>query len=243
MKRYKHAKKVLSFYKNTFGYREPFQVLVDGTFCQAALKGKIYIKEQLPKYFGSSVQLVTTRCIAEEIRSLGQDFYGASLVAQRFSHRNCGHTKKCVNATECVLSMIGENNSSHFVVASQDKDVQEKLRLIPGVALVHIVRNTIVLESPSEESHSKADELVESVTDLTHHEKTVVEALDKEIEQHEVQKRKRKKPHGPNPLSVKKKAKSHAPVLTAKTSSKNQRRRARQKKLKVIKHLSTTVKV
>ena len=30
---------------------------VDGTFCQAALKGKIYIKEQLPKYFGSSVQL------------------------------------------------------------------------------------------------------------------------------------------------------------------------------------------
>ena len=65
-------------------------------------------------------------------------------------------------------------------------------------------------------------QLVESVTDLTHHEKTVVEALDKEIEQHEVRKRKRKKPHGPNPLSVKKKAKSHAPVLTAKTSSKNQ---------------------
>ena len=27
VKRYKHAKKVLSFYKNTFGFREPFQVL------------------------------------------------------------------------------------------------------------------------------------------------------------------------------------------------------------------------
>ena len=30
---------------------------VDGTFCQAALQGKIQIKEQLPKYFGGSVQL------------------------------------------------------------------------------------------------------------------------------------------------------------------------------------------
>lgn len=30
---------------------------VDGTFCQAALKGKIQIKEQLPKYLGGRVQL------------------------------------------------------------------------------------------------------------------------------------------------------------------------------------------
>ena len=30
---------------------------VDGTFSQAALKGKIQLKEQLPKYFGGEVQL------------------------------------------------------------------------------------------------------------------------------------------------------------------------------------------
>ena len=32
-------------------------LVVDGTFCQAALKAKIYIKEQLPKYLDTSVQL------------------------------------------------------------------------------------------------------------------------------------------------------------------------------------------
>ena len=32
-------------------------ITVDGTFCQAALRGKIHIKDQLPKYIGSSVQL------------------------------------------------------------------------------------------------------------------------------------------------------------------------------------------
>ena len=31
--------------------------IVDGTFCQAALKGKIQLREQLPKYLGGEVQL------------------------------------------------------------------------------------------------------------------------------------------------------------------------------------------
>lgn len=30
---------------------------VDGTFSQAALKGKIQLKEQLPKYFGGEIKL------------------------------------------------------------------------------------------------------------------------------------------------------------------------------------------
>lgn len=34
---------------------------VDGTFSNAALQGKIQIKEQLPKYLGGGVQLGETR--------------------------------------------------------------------------------------------------------------------------------------------------------------------------------------
>lgn len=61
IKRQKHAKKTISFYKYNFGFREPFQILIDGTFCQAALKNKIQIKEQLPKYFMGEVQFCTTK--------------------------------------------------------------------------------------------------------------------------------------------------------------------------------------
>ena len=65
--------------------------------------------------------------------------------------------------------------------------------------------------------------MLQSVTDLTEHEKAVVGALDKELDLPEVRKRKRKKPQGPNPLSVKKKAKKvHAPILTSHSQSKNQ---------------------
>lgn len=61
IKRQKQAKKTISFYKHCFNLREPFQVLIDGTFCQAALKNKIQIKEQLPKYLMGEVQLCTTK--------------------------------------------------------------------------------------------------------------------------------------------------------------------------------------
>lgn len=62
--RQKHAKKNMGFYKHNFQFREPFQVLVDGTFCHAALRNKIQIREQLPGYLGGATQLCTTRYCA-----------------------------------------------------------------------------------------------------------------------------------------------------------------------------------
>lgn len=38
IQRYKKAHKTLTFYKHNFGFREPFQILIDATFCQAALQ-------------------------------------------------------------------------------------------------------------------------------------------------------------------------------------------------------------
>lgn len=40
--RYKKAQKTLSFYRNNFGFREPYQILIDATFCQTALIVRIF---------------------------------------------------------------------------------------------------------------------------------------------------------------------------------------------------------
>lgn len=40
IKRYKKVNRYLNFYINNFGFRQPYQILVDGTFCLAALKVK-----------------------------------------------------------------------------------------------------------------------------------------------------------------------------------------------------------
>ena len=59
--RQKHAKKHLGFFRNNFGVRKPYQILLDGTFCQAALRGRIQLREQLPRYLMGETQLCTTR--------------------------------------------------------------------------------------------------------------------------------------------------------------------------------------
>ncbi len=73
IKRQKHVRKVLMFYKSHYGIDVPLRALMDGTFCKAALKFKVNIAEQLPKYFDSEVKLYTTPCVLAECEALGKE--------------------------------------------------------------------------------------------------------------------------------------------------------------------------
>ena len=232
IRRYKHARRVLSLYRNTFGFHEPYQVLVDGTFCQAALAGKIQLKEQLPKYLGGSIQLVTTRCIVKETEELEAELKGAILILKRFSQRNCGHKRERKSAVDCLLSLIGESNEHHYIVATQDEDLQTSASAIPGAPLLHIIRNTIVLKNPSEDTKEKVEEIVRQQTDLTPHETAVLEELDSKLIREEVKRRKRKRPGGPNPLSIKKRKRLEAPVLGSTRNVRRNRKRRERERLK-----------
>lgn len=74
IKRLKNKDLRLKFYVNNFGFRKPFQVMVDGTFCYEALKSKLNIRDQIPKYFDNDVKLLTTPCIINETERLGKQF-------------------------------------------------------------------------------------------------------------------------------------------------------------------------
>lgn len=41
IRRYKKVNKNINFYVNNFGFRQPYQILIDGTFCYAALNVSI----------------------------------------------------------------------------------------------------------------------------------------------------------------------------------------------------------
>ncbi|XP_029447780.1 rRNA-processing protein UTP23 homolog [Rhinatrema bivittatum] len=228
IRRQKQAKKTLSFYKYNFGFRPPLQVLVDGTFCQAALSNKIQIKEQLPKYLMGDVHLCTTGCVLKELESLGKELYGAKLIAQRFQVRNCSHVKNPVGGSACLFSMIGESNLHHYFIATQDQALAGKVKKKAGVPLMFIIQNTIVLDKPSPRSMAfvqtaQADQLVP----IQH--RTNIEHLKEEqgITKDELRGKKRKRTSGPNPLScLKKKKKGDAPPL-ATAAKKRQRKRKR----------------
>ena len=61
IKRRKQAKRILKTYQSNFGFKEPFSVLVDGTFAKNALDNKVQMDEQLNNYFGAKVKLLTTK--------------------------------------------------------------------------------------------------------------------------------------------------------------------------------------
>ncbi|XP_026144375.1 rRNA-processing protein UTP23 homolog [Carassius auratus] len=233
IKRQKHAKKTISFYKYNFCFREPFQILIDGTFCQAALKNKIQIKEQLPKYLMGEVQFCTTNCALKELETLAKDLYGAKLILQRFQIRKCKHVKDPVPASECLLSMLGETNPHHYFIATQDQELTKALKKIPGVPLLYIILNTMVLDKPSERSlkHVQAVQLGELVSPSQQSSIKALkekEGLSKDSNDRRGKKRKRKSSN-PNPLSCLKKKKKPMPQQPKKTDGEK-KKRSRQRK-------------
>lgn len=238
IKRQKQAKKTLSFYKYNFGLREPFQVLLDGTFCQAALSNKIQIKEQLPKYLMGEVQLCTSSCALKELDTLGKQLFGAKLILQRFQVRRCQHVQNPVPASECLLSLLGDANPHHYFVATQDYTLTSRLKKIPGVPLLYIILNTMVLDKPGPASLERVQavqqgELVspgqqQSLRGLKEQQGIAAAAAAGETRG---RKRKRKQSN-PNPLScLKKKKKKGVPTPPRrKTEEGEKKKRSRHKK-------------
>ncbi|XP_057296768.1 rRNA-processing protein UTP23 homolog isoform X2 [Hydractinia symbiolongicarpus] len=230
VKRLKHCKKLVAFYKTTFGFHEPYQILIDLTFCQFALMYKINIKEQIPKYIEGESQLFTTKCILDEGKLLGPQLHGAHLVCKQFKLRKCTHNEP-VSAQECIQSMIGEDNNHHLFVASQDNELRNVLRKIPGVPLLHIHYNTLVLEKPSKFTKREAQQIDSSKTSTSEYEKSCIKRLKqmKSIEEPKEWRRKNRKMKGVNPLAMKKKKKKMSNIVDEATDQARKRHRRRKK--------------
>ncbi|NXX66011.1 UTP23 protein, partial [Spizella passerina] len=228
--RQKHAKKIMGFYKNNFQFREPFQVLLDGTFCQAALRNKIQIREQLPGYLGGAAQLCTTRCVIKELESLGKALYGAKLIAQRFQVRSCSHHKNPVSGSTCLLSMIEDGNPHHFFIATQDQELSNKVKRKPGIPLLFIIQNTMVLDKPSPKSLAFVQKLQTNQLVPEYQKQSIVELKEKEglVKQEGEKRRKRKRAGGPNPLSCLKKKKKKTQEGQEPSAEKKKRRKRKR---------------
>lgn len=173
-------------------------------------------------------QLCTTRCVLKELETLGKDLYGAKLIAQKCQVRNCPHFKNAVSGSECLLAMIEEGNPHHYFVATQDQNLSVKVKKKPGVPLMFIIQNTIVLDKPSAKTIAYV-KAIESGQLVSVHEKQSIRQLKEEqglVKNPEQRRRKkRKKTGGPNPLSCLKKRKKqmtqHHLLLKRKKKEKN----------------------
>ncbi|XP_067677735.1 rRNA-processing protein UTP23 homolog [Haliotis asinina] len=232
VKRGKHARRILTFYKGNFGFESPYKILVDGTFCKAALSFKVNIAEQVPKYFDSEVKLLTSACVMAECELFGSVLYGPLKVLRQYEVAKCGH-KNPVPASHCLKSLIRKRNKQKYMLATQDPDLTEVSRTKPGIPLLYIAHNTVTIETPSEASKEKAANAMADKLGPTEYEHNVLKKLKlDEFGEQEMAKRK-KKIKGPNPLSCK--SKQHKPSL--QTPIKEKKKRRKRKRIKVAEHI------
>lgn len=167
-----------------------------------------------------------------ETESLGPKVFGALLILKQYSIHKCGHERSPIPGADCLLSMVGKKNKKHYIIATQDHDLQKKLRFVPGVPLLYLHQKAPVLEQPTEASLAFANSKVSSLTET---EQQTLEKLKSKygIAQEEIKPKKKKK--GPNPLSCLKKKK--VKVNQNKIVKTDMENKPKRKKVRIPKHV------
>lgn len=233
--RQKKISKILNFYINNFGFHSPFQILIDGTYCYAALKNQHNIQEVLPKYFQSELKLLTTPCVVVETEKLGSKVIGAAIILKQFAIHKCVHGGNYVSGSKCIQAMIKEMNKNRYVIATQDRELQDYIRnQAIGVPLLYLHQKTPVLENPSDRTveHTKINKTQRF--QLNKNEESLLTQLKVKngIQPHEngPNNRKKRRKGGPNPLSCKKKKKVLNDKEIVKNNSDNKIKKNRKRK-------------
>ncbi|XVE84252.1 hypothetical protein DITRI_Ditri16bG0155800 [Diplodiscus trichospermus] len=148
-KRQKRHRRTVRFFSVCFGFRQPFKVLCDGTFIHHLLHNDLIPADKaLSNCLSASVKLFTTSCVLAELKKLGASQSASFQAARKLAIARCDHEKR-VTADACISEVIGEHNSEHFFVATQDVDLRKKLQKVPNVPLIFGLRNALFLEPPS----------------------------------------------------------------------------------------------
>ncbi|KAG8929908.1 hypothetical protein FRC02_004885 [Tulasnella sp. 418] len=202
-KRAKSYKKLMAMYHSTFGFRTPYQVLVDSSFCLDGARAGLLKLEAATKLINGVLQgnckLMITQCCITELYKGGPSQQPTVDLAKTFERRKCNHVEP-IAGDDCILAIVGAANKHRYVIATQSDNLRNKLRGIPATPIVHINRSVLVLEPPSEATKSRKAEIEEA--DLH---ASASEVLSNPTTKEQPTQPKRRGPKGPNPLSVKKK--------------------------------------
>lgn len=215
---------MLHQYELNFGFREPYQVLLDSSILQDAYKFKIDLVGRLEKVLGAKVKPLITQCDMRHLYDAKPKNETLILQAKEYERRRCGHheLEEPLSTLECLTSVVdpkGSGSNKHrYVVASNEKEVRAKMRRIPGVPLIYISKSVVLMEpmTSATEEHREREEKSKFKLGLKGARKPDAgekrkrededEKDDKSIAtEAQVAKKKRKGPKQPNPLSMKKK--------------------------------------
>ncbi|KAH8657424.1 Fcf1-domain-containing protein [Tricladium varicosporioides] len=219
-KRSKQYKKLMQQYGLTYGFREPYQILLDAEIIKDADRFKMDL-------------IVITQCSMRHLYASASEPGVSYLIdkAKTYERRRCGHRPEDyptpLTAKDCLASVVDPKGSKHnkncYVVASQDLDVRRHMRSIMGVPLVYIHRSVMIMEPMAESSTENRDReergkfraglkrgsgSLKRKRENDENDRDIKEQTGDSVDDVPKKKKKTKGPKGPNPLSVLKSRKS-----------------------------------
>ena len=164
VQRHKGFRRTLNFYRLLFSLAPPYRVLLDGTFLAAGERLKMEWRRLVPKALHVEAALAhfhVTQCTVAELVALGAPAEAALRAARSLPLLKCrasdkhgpAHGEGC-SAAQCARLLVGAENAGKWVVATQDAALRDALRALPGVPLMLISTNVLILEPPSAASRA-----------------------------------------------------------------------------------------
>ncbi|CRK25276.1 hypothetical protein BN1708_014203 [Verticillium longisporum] len=161
-KRSKQYRKLMTQYSQIWGFREPYQCLIDAEMVIDCHKFKYDLVAGLKRTLHGEVKPMISQCEIRKLylRKAEPEMNTIIEFAKTLERRRCGHlpedypeplpTNECFKA---VVDPKGKNVNKHkLVVVCQDDEVRRMLRSIPGVPQIYIKRSVMILEPMASES-------------------------------------------------------------------------------------------
>lgn len=126
-----------------------------------------------------------------------------------------------------------------YIIATQDRELQDILRKIPGVPVLYLHGKAPTLEAPSQASREYAENIRKGLG-MSEWEKENIKTLKEaaglaEISESKIKKKRKK--GGPNPLSCLKKKKKPQTEISKSTTSKASGKVRKRKRTKIAAHI------
>ncbi|KAG8527030.1 uncharacterized protein KY384_008459 [Bacidia gigantensis] len=156
-------------YALIFGFREPYQVLVDAQMILDASRFAMNLPAALERTFSSKTKPMITQCSIRHLYALPPSHPSypdkASLItaAKAMERRRCNHhtLEQPLSEDDCLKSVIDPKsahtdknlvNKFNYVVAVQDEGLRRWCRAVRGTPIVYVKRSVMVMEPMSDSS-------------------------------------------------------------------------------------------
>ncbi|XP_063934200.1 rRNA-processing protein FCF1 homolog [Zophobas morio] len=122
----------------------PFRILLDTNFINFSIQNKLELVSAMMDCLLAKCIPCITGCVLAELEKLGTKYRVALRVAKdpRFERLCCLH--KGTYADDCLVNRVMEHKC--YIVATCDKELKRRIRKIPGIPIMSIVRRKYSIE-------------------------------------------------------------------------------------------------